>query len=211
MDKKETTNRLEIMDTRDLWIEKGYEHFGLYGPDGLSIKLIAEENNIARTSFNYYFLDKEEFCDELIEKHYDLVNQYCDAGELHCKKYVPDLHMLILTFPIGLKFMKQLFNHRHIVKYNEVFMKTNQMGDHKFALRLFIDYYKLPLANKEAALLHGSLTDAWYSRLDINDLTLEKLISSTEEIMQTILALMANSNSPNSFSTDSIPTLADLT
>ena len=107
--------------------------------------------------------------------------------------------------------MKQLFNHRHIVKYNEVFMKTNQMGDQQFALRLFIDYYKLPLAVKEAALLHGSLTDAWYSRLDINDLTLEKLISSTEEIMQTILALMAKSNSPNSFSTDSIPTLADLT
>ena len=199
------------MDTRELWIEKGYEHFGLYGPDRLSIKLIAEEHDIARTSFNYYFLNKEEFCDELIEKHYDLVNQYCDAGELYCKKYVPDLHMLILTFPIGLKFMKQLFNHRHIVKYNEVFMKTNQMGDQQFALRLFIDYYKLPLAVKEAALLHGSLTDAWYSRLDINDLTLEKLISSTEEIMQTILALMAKSNSPNSFSTELIPNLVDLT
>jgi len=199
------------MDTRELWIEKGYEHFGLYGPDGLSIKLIAEENDIARTSFNYYFLDKEEFCDELIEKHYDLVNQFCDAGELHCKKYVPDLHMLLLTFPIGLKFMKQLFNHRHNVKFNKVYMKSNQMGDHKFILRLFIDYFKLPLSVKEAELLHDSLTDTWYSRLDINDLTLEKLIGSTEEIMETILALMANSNSPNSFSTDSIPTFHDLT
>ena len=199
------------MDTRELWIEKGYEHFGLYGPDWLSIRLIAEELEIARTSFNYYFLNKDEFCDELIEKHYNLVIQYCDAGKLHCKKYVPDLHMLILTFPIGLKFMKQLFNHRHIVKYNEVFMKTNQMGDQQFALRLFIDYFKLPLAFKEAGLLHGLLTDAWYSRLDINDMTLEKLIGSTEEIMKTILAIMANSNSLNPFSTDSIPTLVDLT
>jgi len=197
------------MDTRELWIEKGYEHFGLYGPDRLSIRLIADELEIARTSFNYYFLDKEEFCDELIEKHYNLVIQYCDAGKLHCKKYVPDLHMLILTFPIGLKFMKQLFNHRHIVKYNEVFMKTNQMGDQQFALRLFIDYFKLPLAFKEAGLLHGLLTDAWYSRLDINDMTLEKLIGSTEEIMKTILAIMASSSSP--FSNNAIPTLADLT
>jgi len=209
--RREEIQNYSNMDTRELWIEKGYEHFGLYGPDGLSIKLIAEENNIARTSFNYYFLNKEEFCDELIEKHYDLVNQYCDEGKLHCKKYIPDLHMLILTFPIGLKFMKQLFNHRHNVKFNEVYMKSNQLGNRQFTLPLFIDYYKLPLEVKEAALLHGSLTDAWYSRLDINDLTLEKLISSTEEIMETILALMANSNSPNLFSTDSIPTFQDLT
>jgi hypothetical protein len=47
--------------------------------------------------------------------------------------------------------------------------------------------------------------------LDINDLTLEKLISSTEELMQAILALMANSSSPNSFSKVSIPTFHDLT
>ena len=197
------------MDTRELWIEKGYEHFGLYGPDRLSIRLIADELEIARTSFNYYFLDKEEFCDELIEKHYNLVIQYCDAGKLHCKKYVPDLHMLILTFPIGLKFQKQLFNHRHNVKFNEVYVKCNEMGDQQFALRLFIDYFKLPLADKDAALLHGLMMDSWYSRLDINDMTLEKLISSTEEIMQTILALMASSSSP--FSNNAIPTLADLT
>ena len=199
------------MDTRDIWIEKGYEHFGLYGPDGLSIKLIAEENDIARTSFNYYFLNKEEFYDELIEKHYDLVNQYCNAGELYCRKYVPDLQMLILTFPIGLKFMKQLFNHRHNDKFNEVFVKSNEMVEHKFSLRLFIDYFKLPLSVEEAEPLHKLLTDTWYSRLNINDLTLQKLTHSTEEMMQSILGLMANSNAPNSFSTDSIPTLDDLT
>ena len=88
-------------------------------------------------------------------------------------------------------------------------MKCNEMGDQQFALQLFMDYYKLPLAVKEAELLHGLLMDSWYSRLDINDLTLEKLISSTEEIMLTILALMASSSSP--FSTNAIPTLADLT
>lgn len=199
------------MDTRDLWIEKGYEHFGLYGPNSLSIKLIAQELDIARTSFNYYFLDKEEFCDELIEKHYDLVNQYCDAGKLYCNKYVPDVHELILSFPNGLKFQKQLFNHRHIEKFNKVYVKCNEIGDQQFVIQLFIDYFKLPLSVEEAKQLHGALLDTWYSRLDINDLALEKLIGSTEEIMQTILKLMANSSSPNSFSKVSIPTFHDLT
>lgn len=197
------------MDTRDLWIEKGYEHFGLYGPDGLSIKLIAQEHNIARTSFNYYFLNKEEFCDDLIHKHYDLVNQYCEAGKLHCKKYLPDVLMLVLAFPIGLKFQKQLFNHRHNEKFNEVYIKCNEMGDHEFALRLYIDYYDLPLCVEDAAKLHGLLIDAWYSRLDIHDMVLEKLIWTAEEIMQSILALMKNSSS--AYSINSIPALSDLT
>jgi len=199
------------MDTRDIWIEKGYEHFGLYGPERLSIKLIAQEHDIARTSFNYYFSNKEEFCDELIEKHYDLVHQFCDAGKLHCKKYLPDLHALILAFPNGLKFMKQLFNHRHNDKYNVVFVKCNEVVERKFALGLFMDYYKLPLAVQEAAQLHASLTDTWYSRLDIDDLTLEKSTSAVEEIMQTILALMKKSRSLNPFSKASIPTFHDLT
>ena len=199
------------MDTRDLWIEKGYEHFGLYGPERLSIKLIAQEHDIARTSFNYYFSNKEEFCDELIEKHYDLVHQFCDAGELQCKKYFPDLHALILTFPIGLKFMKQLFNHRYNDKFNDVFVKCNEVVERKFALGLFMDYYKLPLTVQEAAQLHASLTDTWYSRLDIDDLKLEKLSSAADEIMQTILALMKKSRSLNPFSKVSIPTFHDLT
>lgn len=186
------------MDTRELWIEKGYEHFGLYGPDGLTIQLIADDCAIARTSFNYYFLNKEEFCNELIEKHYDLVNQFCEAGKLQCENYIPDLYALVCLFPSGVKFMKQLFNHRHIVKFNEVYVKCNEMSDHKFALRLFIDYFKLPLSVKEAGVLHKSFTDTWYSRLDINDLTPEKLIHSTEEIMQSIWKLMSNSSSANS-------------
>lgn len=199
------------METRELWIEKGYEHFGLYGPEKLSIKSIAEEHGISRTSFNYYFLNKEEFCSELIEKHYDLVIQFCDAGKLNCENYIPDIYKLILLFPNSLKFMKQLFNHRDNIKFNEVFVKCNDMVEYKFALRLFIDYFELPLSTKEAAPLHKLLTDSWYSRLDINDLSLEKLIQSTEEIMQSILTLMASSNSSNSFSTISIPTLSDLT
>lgn len=199
------------METRELWIEKGYEHFGLYGPEKLSIKLIAEEHGIARTSFNYYFSNKEEFCSELIDKHYDLIIQFCDAGKTHCKKYLPDLHELILAFPIGLKFMKQLFNHRDNDNFNLVFVKCNEMVEQKFALRLFIQYLKLPLSIKEAGILHQLLTDTWYSRLDIDDLTLEKLTDSAQEIMESILALMKNSRTPNSYSPASIPKLSDLT
>ena len=194
-----------------MWIEKGYEHFGLYGPDKLGIKLIAEECGIARTSFNYYFSNKEEFFSELIDKHYDLLNQYCDAGKLHCKKYLPDLHQLALSFPTGIKFQKQLFSHRHIVKYNEVYNECNEISGREFILRLFIDYYELPLSIAEAAQLHESLTDAWYSRLDVDQMTLKKLVRSSEEIMKGLLVLMANNRNRASLPPISIPAFLELT
>lgn len=85
-----------FMKTRQLWIEKGYEHFGLYGPEMLSVKKIAKELSIARTSFNCHFGSKEKFIDDL----------FIEAGKLQCKKYIPDLHQLLLAFPAGLKFHK---------------------------------------------------------------------------------------------------------
>lgn len=179
------------MDTREIWIEKGYEHFGLYGPDDLSIKKIADECGIARTSFNYYFSKKEEFCNELLEKHYDMVDQYIEAAVLHCKKYF-DQHELLLMFPSGFKFHKQLFNNRHHDKYDQIYIKCNEKCARKFTLRLFIDYYKLPLSLEEADPIHEALLDTWYSRLNVNDLTLEKMVSLTEEIMEGILVLLAN-------------------
>ena len=181
-----------FMKTRQLWIEKGYEHFGLYGPEMLSIKKIAKELSIARTSFNYHFKGKDEFIDDLLSHHRELHSQFVEAGKMHCKKYVPDLHQLLLAFPDGLRFHKQLFNHSHISKYQEVFNKVREITAKEFLIRLFIAYYKLPLNYEDAAQLHESLEHTWYSRLDINDLSLEKLVDSTEEIMKALLVLMDN-------------------
>lgn len=199
------------METYNLWIEKGYEHFGLYGPDHLSIKRIAEELYIARTSFNYHFKDKDEFIDELIRHHYDLHKQFCETGKRHCKKYLPDIHQLVLVFPEGFKFHKQLFNHKQIDKYSKVFNTCNEISANEFVIQLFINYYSLPLTFKDASELHESLLETWYSRLDTNDMTLEKLVRSTEEIMSALLALMQNSRNNVSLPLIPIPSKLDLT
>lgn len=181
-----------FMKTREVWIEKGYEHFGLFGPEILSVKKIAKELSIARTSFNYHFKSKDEFIDDLLSHHRELHSQFVEAGKMHCKKYVPDLHQLLLAFPVGLRFHKQLFNHSHISKYQQVFKRCNEISAKEFIIRLFIDYYELPLDYEDASQLHESLENTWYSRLDINNLTLEKLVDSTEGIMKALLVLMDN-------------------
>ena len=58
-----------MSETSKHWIEAGYKHFALYGPQNISIEKIAEETGLARTSFYYYFGDLESFIDELLYEH----------------------------------------------------------------------------------------------------------------------------------------------
>jgi AcrR family transcriptional regulator len=179
-----------MIKTLDLWIEKGYEHFGLNGPEKLSIKRIAEENGVSRTTFNYYFKSQEEFIDELLKHHCDLHKVFCAYGKANCKNYLPDLHQLILQFPAGVMFHKQLFNHQASQKYREVFQNCNKISAQEFVVQLFINYYNLPLSFEDASSLHESLTETWYSRLDVECMQLRTLIGMTEEIMEPILHLI---------------------
>ena len=178
------------MKTVDKWIEKGYEHFGIYGPEKLSIKQMANEATISRTSFNYYFKNKDEFINELLNYHLDINIKYCEAAKVYCKNYLPDIHKMVLMYPIGYRFHKQLFNYRTVPKFNETFIKCNEISAREFVVQLFIDQYKLPMAFEDAFQLHESLLTTWYSRIDFNDLNLDNLVNTTEEIMTPLLKLV---------------------
>lgn len=180
------------MDTYDLWIEKGYEHFANYGPKDLSIKLIAEECSMTRTTFHYHFLNKEEFIEELLDIHLELLNQYCALGKLNCNKFLPDIHELGMSFPNGIKFQKQLFNFRHIKKFDVIYQRCNRIAAESFIVQHFIAFYDLPLSFKPASVLYHALVDTWYSRLDITNMALENLVQLTEESMDPILNIISN-------------------
>lgn len=181
------------MNTLDKWIGKGYEHFGLYGPENISIKQMAEETDLSRTSFNYYFKNKDEFINELLLFHIDINTKFCATAKQHCKSYLPDIHEIVLMYPLGFRFHKQLFNFRKISKFNDTFINVNNISAREFVVQLFIDYYKLPMDFEDACELHEVLLSSWYSRLDFNDentLSLEYLVNSTEEIMAPLLKLV---------------------
>jgi len=83
-----------------------------------------------------------------------------------------------------------LFNYRTILKFNETFITCNEISAREFVVKLFIDHYKLPLAFEDAFQLHEALLATWYSRIDFNDLNLDNLVNTTEEIMTPLLKLV---------------------
>jgi len=178
------------MDTKEIWLDKGYELFALHGPKNLSINKVAKEIYQTRTSFYYYFNDLTDFIDELIQMHLKLFEIYLEKGKKDCKQYTPDLFILLSEFSMGLRFHKQLFNNRNNPLYNFTYMQCNERSADTFAIDLFKKYYKLDAHRSTLKLIHESLLDAWFSRIDINHITVETMVKLSDEIMESILALI---------------------
>ena len=184
------------METKEIWLNKGYELFALHGPKSLTINKVAKEINQTRTSFYYYFNDLTDFIDELIQMHLKLFEIYLERGKNECKQYSPDIIILLSEFSTGLRFHKQLFNNRNNPLYNFTYMKCDERSADAFAIDLFKKYYELDADKSTLKLIHESLLDAWFSRLDNNNIKVEIMVKLSDEIMESILILLNKPTNP---------------
>ena len=58
------------------WLEEGYKHFALCGPQSLSIKKISESLGASRASFYHYFGDLDVFTEELLGMHLKVADSF---------------------------------------------------------------------------------------------------------------------------------------
>ncbi|MEA1898269.1 MAG: hypothetical protein U9N53_11485 [Bacteroidota bacterium] len=129
--------------------------------------------------------DYDQLLHQLLELHFEKIEIFCLACDEHCQKY-PDLHLLLTKFPAGLKFHKQLFLNRTKPLYNLAFQKGISIIKQKTET-LFSEYYELKFYPQESGEIWTTLVDAWFSRLDVNDLTAKSIHRMTDEIMNIIL------------------------
>jgi AcrR family transcriptional regulator len=174
------------------WLEEGYRQFADYGPDKLSINQISKEIGSSRASFYHYFGDIDVFIDELLSMHWKIIEAFHEVAKKRCTKLVPDLYNELARHPESLRFNLQLFHNRHIPDYNYIFIRTYETGAKAFALKLFKAHFKLKLDDHEAYKLWLTLGEAWYSRLDPNDLSHESIRKHGEDILKTVRQFMTS-------------------
>jgi AcrR family transcriptional regulator len=170
--------------TKQLWVEKGYEQFALFGPEYLSINKLSKAIGFSRASFYHHFGDIDVFTEELLALHWQIALKFNALGKEKCTKLFPDLYNLLEQNPIVLQFSIQLFHHRSYPAFNYLFLKTYQATAKSFALKLFKKHYNLTQPANEIYLLWLTLGEAWYSRITPEDLTSETLQRHSEEILQ---------------------------
>ncbi|MEA3477637.1 MAG: TetR/AcrR family transcriptional regulator [Bacteroidota bacterium] len=177
---------------KQTWIEKGYEHFALYGPKNLSINKLSKEIGSSRASFYNHFGDIENFTEELLDMHWQIHQRFCSFGALECKKLFPDLYLLLEQYPIPLKFSRQLFLNRNNPAYNYLFAKTYNASARAFICKLFSEQFGLHQNDEDTNNLWLTVGESWYSRLDPNNLSAEKMQKLAEEIMNSVLKFLSS-------------------
>ncbi len=178
--------------TKQIWIEKGYEHFAFYGPDNLSINKLSKEIGSPRASFYHHFGDIEIFIEELLDIHWQINQQFCSIGALECKKFFPDLYLLLEQYPIPLQFSRQLFLNRLNPAFNYLFLRTYNASARAFILKLFSEQFGLHQNDEDTNNLWLTVGESWFSRLDINNLSAEKMQKLAEEIMNSVLKFISS-------------------
>ena len=188
---KHTENIQTISTTKQKWLDKGYEHFALYGPENLSINKISKEIGSSRACFYHHFGDIEIFVNDLLDMHWQINQEFCSIGARECKRFFPDLYLLLEQYPLPIQFSKQLFSNRKTPAYNYLFIKTFSAAAKAFILKLFSEQFDL-MNNEDTYNLWLIVGEAWYSRLDINDLTAKKMQQLAKDILDSVLKFVSS-------------------
>ena len=161
---------MNSIKSKKKWIEAGYVQFAELGPNNLSIKRISEVAELPRTNFYYHFSDKNELIDELIKVHYAITDEYLKVISEEIKTFLPDLHIISMRYPTSLKFVRQLFLNRHLPKYNDHYIRLNTMANPVLIPKM-LKYYGSSVDYELAEPIWMTVVDTWYSRLDVDNLS----------------------------------------
>jgi len=180
-----------MTDTSELWIESGYKHFALYGPQNISIEKIAGETGLARTSFYYYFVDLQSFIDELFYKHLYFAENFKNDILNTCKNYIPDYIRLIEKYKIQVLFNKRLADNSSNPKYLLTFNHVNNIVDNA-ALNLWAESFGIKGERNFLMAVYSLLRDSYYTRISIDNLDYDSIIKNIGELRETISGIIAS-------------------
>lgn len=179
----------------NVWLETAYHLFADKGPDNLSVKEVAKLCGLPRTNFYYYFDNKEDLIDKTLEMHLISTLEVFNVElENRLQVYIPDLYVISYDFKLGLQFTKQLFCNRDKQPFNQAYTQSVALSADLIVPK-FKAYFNINLSHEEVKALWMTVVDTWYSRLYFNDFSVDSLIESCHEIMDTIKPLIEKSNS----------------
>jgi AcrR family transcriptional regulator len=177
-------------DKYDIWVKTAYKEFATNGPD-FSLKALSEKANIPRATLYYYFENKEDLTEELLNHHKEIYNDY-EAEVKTIKALMPDLYELMYKYKTSIRFHHQLLKNSHVEAYQKTYNDLNRSSI-QLLIPLLKPYFDNSLSEKEMRQYFNILTDAWYSRLTFTNFSVEYMIKLAEEIIRDTLELYKKS------------------
>lgn len=189
---------MKTSESYNKWLEEAYRFFAEKGPENLTVKALAKQCGLPRTNFYYHFDNKEDLIHKIIELHFSTTTKiFIVELEKRLHLYIPDLYVILYDFKLGLQFAKQLFKNRDNQKFNEAHVKGVALSA-DLIIPKFKAYFNIDLSDKEVKAIWFTVVDTWYSRLNFNNFTVDSLIASGLDVLNTITPLIEKAkNSDN--------------
>jgi AcrR family transcriptional regulator len=172
------------------WLETAYVMFAEIGPQNLSIKSLAEQCGLPRTNFYYYFANKEELIEKIIDLHFETTAELFNTEvEKRLHSFIPDLYIISYDFKLGFQFAKQLFLNRGKPVYNKAYMHGIALSADLIVPK-FKEFTKIDLPYESVKSIWFTVTDAWFSRVKFDEFSVDYLCELYYEIMDTLAPLI---------------------
>ncbi len=179
-------NRLELYDK---WITTAYQMFAEKGLEGFNVKNIASRGGLTRSSFYYYFENKDDLIDAVIEYYFDVVIRDINITfQERLVSFLPDFYDIVFEFSEAIQFTKQLFRNKESEPYTHAHKQGIALTA-EYIVPEFKAYLKIDLETNEVKELWYTLADAWFSRLDFNDYSVQTLTRNGVDIWNSICLL----------------------
>lgn len=119
-----------MSNSRNIWLQAGYQFFSEEGPDGNRVSRLAKVLGRNKSSFYHYFATSEVFTEELLTLH--LNNTQIMAQKMKEAHTLHSLISIIIDHGTDLLFNRQLRVHRQIAVFEACFAKTNEFVGNAF-------------------------------------------------------------------------------
>jgi AcrR family transcriptional regulator len=176
-----------IGKTYQNWIAAAYWEFACFGPD-FSLKALSEKTSLPRATLYYHFDSKESLINELLRHHELKSKAYFTEIKYNVKYLIPDLYEVMFKYKKEVLFHRQLLKNSHIESFYCLYRDVNNTS-----LNILLPHIKAIFESKgsdsDLIEFYHTLTDAWYTRLKTNELSVDTMISLAVEIMENTMGL----------------------
>lgn len=161
------------MDSREIWLEAGYQAFALDGMQALKVEPLSRKAGISKSSFYHHFADTEIFLEELAKKHLAQV-KILHEKEMQVKKIDPDLIHILVEHKYDLLFNRQLRFRLDHPFFRQTVEESDRLVGNEF-VKIWAEDLQLPLSQHQLEGLFSLALENFYLQMNAEHLNAEWL------------------------------------
>lgn len=156
------------IDTKEIWIKKGYEIFAISGQNGLKIEPLAKAVGKSKSSFYHHFADLELFTDYLLKHHIDQ-SRLIAKKEQQAKNINPDFINILAEHRQDLLFNRQLRINQNNQSFATVLLHSNKIVGDSF-MKVWEKDLNLPLTKNQMDSVYTLALENFFLKMNADNL-----------------------------------------